>query len=128
MIPNPNRAAEIFGRAFDFEPTERPVFLAGACANDLNLRRRVEHLLLAHEAKSGFLPRGDSIDLEVPAGEPQPQTVSMGGPLTVGFALSQDGTRAVSGNAHGIMQLWEAASTEQVETWTKAQDQTARQR
>jgi len=38
-------AGKLFDRVLEFEPAERAAFLAGACGNDVNLRRRVEDLL-----------------------------------------------------------------------------------
>ena len=71
---SPDRAEELFDRVLDFEPNERPVFLAGACGNDVNLRRRVEDLLMAHEAKRDSLSESDATG-EVP-------TVTLGPSLT----------------------------------------------
>lgn len=58
MASEYQRVEELFDRVLDFNPTERAAYLAGACGNDIALRRRVEDLLLAHEAKSGFLSPG----------------------------------------------------------------------
>ena len=74
MIPDAQKAENVFDRALDFEPSERAAFLAGACGNDVNLRRRVQDLLLAHEAKSGFLPAGKSLSAEDANGEPPVST------------------------------------------------------
>ena len=82
MNPNPERAADLFDRALDFEPTERAAFLAGACGNDVNLRHRVEDLLLAHDAKSGFLPREEALPVGADLAESQdPRTITMGSPI-----------------------------------------------
>ena len=79
MVPDQNLAANLFDRALDFEPRERSAFLAGACGNDVNLRRRVEDLLLAHEAKSGFLPLGEAVPQGGGQHGPQDrQTITMG--------------------------------------------------
>jgi serine/threonine protein kinase/WD40 repeat protein len=56
MTPDPHKAAELCARAQQFNPSERPAFLAGACGNDVDLRRRVEELLRAQEAQTGFVP------------------------------------------------------------------------
>ncbi|MDO8944720.1 MAG: serine/threonine-protein kinase, partial [Desulfobacterales bacterium] len=56
MKPDTHRVEELFDRALQFEPRERVAFLAGACGSDRTLLRRVEALLIASEAQSGFLP------------------------------------------------------------------------
>ena len=66
MNPDPKQAAELFERALDFTLAERPAYLAGACGNDVNLRKRVESLLAAHEQKSGFLPGEGDTTLSTP--------------------------------------------------------------
>jgi non-specific serine/threonine protein kinase/serine/threonine-protein kinase len=48
-------AEEIFHDALARLPAERPAFLAGACAGDEALQRRVEALLHAHENPGSFL-------------------------------------------------------------------------
>jgi serine/threonine protein kinase/tetratricopeptide (TPR) repeat protein len=49
------RALAIFETAIGREGSERQRFVAGACAGDAELRRKVETLLLAHENKGSFL-------------------------------------------------------------------------
>src|SRR5712664_2122627 len=49
-------AEAIFNAALALSPTDRPAYLAGACADDQRLRQRVEALLRAHDAPEGFLP------------------------------------------------------------------------
>ena len=56
MNQDPHKAEELFDRALQFRPEERAAFLAGACGNDVNLRKRVEDLLIADESRKGFLP------------------------------------------------------------------------
>ena len=56
MSDSKNQARELLERALDFEAVERSAFLAGAGGNDVNLRRRIEDLLLAREARGRFLP------------------------------------------------------------------------
>ena len=78
MASEHQRVEELFDRVLDFNPTERAAYLAGACGNDVALRRRVEDLLLAHEAKSGFLAPGDV--------SPEAQSHSAAaGPPTISF-------------------------------------------
>ncbi|MBI1178841.1 serine/threonine protein kinase, partial [bacterium] len=62
MNSNPQKAEELFDRALQFEPAERAAFLSGACGNDVHLRRRVEDLLMANAANSGFLPAEQSAE------------------------------------------------------------------
>ncbi|HUD46303.1 MAG TPA: protein kinase [Candidatus Baltobacteraceae bacterium] len=54
--PNAAEAETIFNAALAFSLSERPVYLAGACRDNIPLRHRVEALLRAHEAPQGFLP------------------------------------------------------------------------
>jgi eukaryotic-like serine/threonine-protein kinase len=49
-------AEAIFTAALDLSPAERPAYVASACADDQRLRKRIEALLVAHEAPAGFLP------------------------------------------------------------------------
>lgn len=54
---SPNREKELFEQASDIpSPAERAAFLRGACGDDTPLRQRLEALLLAVEAPTGFLP------------------------------------------------------------------------
>ncbi|MCI0538130.1 MAG: serine/threonine protein kinase, partial [Verrucomicrobiales bacterium] len=55
-----SKAEELFDRALQFEPAKRAAFLAEVCGNDVNLRRRVETLLLASATQSGFLPGNEN--------------------------------------------------------------------
>jgi len=54
--PNAAEAETIFNAALAFSPSERPVYVAGACRDNIPLRQRVEALLRANEAPTGFLP------------------------------------------------------------------------
>jgi eukaryotic-like serine/threonine-protein kinase len=54
--PKAGEAETIFNAALAFTAAERPIYLAGACRDNLPLRQRVEALLRAHEAPQGFLP------------------------------------------------------------------------
>jgi len=54
--PGVSAAEAIFNAALAMSPTDRPAYLAGACADDQRLRQRVEALLRAHDAPEGFLP------------------------------------------------------------------------
>src|SRR5579863_7954234 len=56
--PSPGAGAveRVFHAALELQPAERPAYLDGACGSDRRLRRRVEALLLAHEATQEFLP------------------------------------------------------------------------
>lgn len=57
MNENSQKAEELFDRATQFKPEERAAFLASACGNEVNLRKRVEDLLIASETRPGFLPQ-----------------------------------------------------------------------
>src|ERR1700691_870848 len=54
--PKAGEAETIFNAALAYTAAERPIYLAGACRDNLPLRQRVEALLRAHEAPQGFLP------------------------------------------------------------------------
>ena len=47
----------VFNAALAFESSQREEYLAQACGNDLELRKRVQALLIAHQASEGFLPQ-----------------------------------------------------------------------
>ena len=49
------RGKELFGLAIELPSHERDAFVAAACGEDLVLRRRLEHLLRAHDAAGDFL-------------------------------------------------------------------------
>src|SRR5215472_6902703 len=50
------RAREVLADALELKPSERPIFLDGACFSDKNLRREVERLLASsEEARSSFM-------------------------------------------------------------------------
>ncbi len=52
-----NKTVEtLFAQALNFKPLERSAFLAGACGNDTELRRRVEELLQAQAEAGEFMP------------------------------------------------------------------------
>jgi eukaryotic-like serine/threonine-protein kinase len=58
--PSPRTVEAIFHAVLALPPAERFASIAQACANDQQLRRRVEALLLAHEASQAFLPEQPS--------------------------------------------------------------------
>ena len=45
----------LFHAALEYEPSQRPAFLAQACAGDLYLRQEVEALLASHEQAETFI-------------------------------------------------------------------------
>jgi eukaryotic-like serine/threonine-protein kinase len=49
------QADDIFDAALDLAPNERSAYLARACADDVELRQRVERLLEAHDRPGSFL-------------------------------------------------------------------------
>ena len=56
MPPNPRRVQAVFLEAADYhDPVDRDTILARECSDDLDLRRRVEALLRAHDKFNGFL-------------------------------------------------------------------------
>src|SRR5262245_20035151 len=58
---------DLFIAALQLDPAERPAFLERECPSDPALRRRVEHLLAAHEqAESAFGSSGATVDLTAP--------------------------------------------------------------
>lgn len=64
MKGDSNRELTIFTEALKVSLPERGSFVANACGNDENLRRRVEELLSAHDRVGNFLedpPPGTSM-------------------------------------------------------------------
>src|SRR5262245_119452 len=55
MTSNPNRDIELFAEAIRLSPAERIVFLDRACADDADLRRRIEALLKSNDRVGAFL-------------------------------------------------------------------------
>jgi hypothetical protein len=56
MLLNPRRVQAVFCEAADYhDPADRATILDRECAADLELRRRVEALLLAHDEFSSLL-------------------------------------------------------------------------
>jgi outer membrane protein assembly factor BamB len=77
MNPDPIRVAAIFAEAVEHRtPAERDVFLAAACAGDVELRRRVDALLRAHAAAGSFL--------EQPVNQSSGETLSSNGAPATG--------------------------------------------
>jgi serine/threonine protein kinase/Tol biopolymer transport system component len=56
---------EVFHSALEYEPAERPAFLARACPNDEAFRKEVESLIEAHEKEGSFI---DAPAFELAAG------------------------------------------------------------
>ena len=56
MNANNKTIETLFAQALNFKPSERNAFLAGACGNDAELRRRVEELLDAQAEAGDFMP------------------------------------------------------------------------
>jgi serine/threonine protein kinase/WD40 repeat protein len=71
MHANHETVEALFNQARQLAPAERPVFLAKACGNDTELRRRLEELLNA-EAKAGaFLPESPQETATLKSGQPE---------------------------------------------------------
>jgi len=58
MNPDPKRDVALFAEALQLPASERLAFLQRACADDANLRQRVESLLRAHDSAGDFLEEG----------------------------------------------------------------------
>jgi len=55
---NQSSLREIFNQALELAPgADRDQFLAQACSNNADLRRRVEELIQAHDRAAGFLEK-----------------------------------------------------------------------
>ncbi len=99
-MPTPPAAVkEIFLRASELPPGERPAFLDEACGPDADLRRRVEALLSAHEDPCGFLDsrsaaEGPTVDEVVPGPGPEDGPTSIG-PYGLLKALGEGGMGVV---------------------------------
>ena len=72
MTSNPNRDIELFAEAIQLSPAERIAFLDRACADDADLRRRIEALLRSNDRVGAFLeePPTGSITEERPKSLP----------------------------------------------------------
>jgi serine/threonine-protein kinase len=46
---------KLFAAAIELQPSQRRAYLWAACANDPELRKKVESLVRAHEEAGGFL-------------------------------------------------------------------------
>jgi serine/threonine protein kinase/tetratricopeptide (TPR) repeat protein len=55
MPANQNREIELFDAAVQLSPAERSAYLTGACADDLELRQRIEALLRSNDRVGDFL-------------------------------------------------------------------------
>jgi eukaryotic-like serine/threonine-protein kinase len=66
MSLDPQEVESLFDRAVQRQPGERASFLAEACGDDHALCQRVEELLLAGEAETGFLPEGSGLATSPP--------------------------------------------------------------
>jgi len=55
MDEPPNREAAVLNRALELPPKDRAAFLDRTCADDVELRQRIEALLQAHEQAGGFM-------------------------------------------------------------------------
>ena len=65
MSTGPQEVKSLFERALSFAPAERSAFLAGACGDDHELRRRVEDLLRAEGQSAESLPETSADTLKV---------------------------------------------------------------
>jgi eukaryotic-like serine/threonine-protein kinase len=81
-----NNVKAIFIAALDNEPgADRAAYLDAACADNADLKRRVEALLLAHERADDFLgqpgePAGESFSIDSNANHPIAEATSGGSP------------------------------------------------
>src|SRR5262245_8529367 len=55
MSSPPNREVSIFGAVLEMDPSQRAAYLEKACADDPELRKRIEALLAVHDQAAGFL-------------------------------------------------------------------------
>jgi serine/threonine protein kinase len=62
MPADPRRVKELFVAAADLPPADRPAFLDRECADNPELRQRVEQLLLAHDQPASALDRPFDLD------------------------------------------------------------------
>jgi hypothetical protein len=64
MIPDPERVQAVFLAAVDYlKPTDRAAVLDRECSVDMELRRRVEALLRAHDQLNSILNDGSTSPL-----------------------------------------------------------------
>ena len=49
------REEKLFAAAIELQPSQRRAYLSEACADDLELRKKIESLLQAHDEAGSFL-------------------------------------------------------------------------
>ncbi|MCA9104574.1 MAG: tetratricopeptide repeat protein [Planctomycetales bacterium] len=69
MSNDPQRVQEIFLRVVELPPEQRALALDQACGSDVELKRQVELLLMAHEGSDSLLDRTDNFARTVESGE-----------------------------------------------------------
>src|SRR5438309_1168267 len=91
MALDPRRVKALFNAALDLpDPVDRAAFVNQECSNDLELRRRLEELLAAHDQPASALERPL---VEAPGATSAPDG---------GLAVTGEGPAAVAGGAAGF--------------------------
>jgi serine/threonine protein kinase/tetratricopeptide (TPR) repeat protein len=91
------RIQDLFHAALQHEPSQRPAFLADACAGDVSLQREVESLLAAHEEAASFLeaPAFAGPATWLADGQAEAAVGRQLGPYRLGRAIGRGGMGAV---------------------------------
>jgi Tol biopolymer transport system component len=93
MVPRPqDRISDLYHRALERPPAERPAFLLDACSGDDALREEVESLLRVEGGSEGFLERPalDAVAVGLPAAGPSMVNRQLG-PYTIVAPLGGGG-------------------------------------
>ena len=84
MALDPRRVKALFHSALDLpDPADRPAFLDRECGDDLELRRRLEELLAAHDRPASVLAQplvADCGEANLPSSDPHRDAATMDRP------------------------------------------------
>src|SRR5947209_18274513 len=91
MALDPRRVKALFNSALDLpDPADRPAFLDRECGDDLELRRRLEHLLAAHDRPASALEQPLAVEREPSTS--RADEIAASGPAPVGVDATATGS------------------------------------
>src|SRR6516162_9389929 len=71
MPADPQQVRSLFLAAAEQPANQRAAYIDVVCGGDIELRRRVEQLLHAHDLGAGFLDEGAVVTVDMPAANPE---------------------------------------------------------